>query len=129
MTMTRSQRSRFWFYLIVSIVGLITAWVFNGLAVVGGATSSDYVDAWFTSSLDWVLSLDLLVVAIAGSAFILLEGRRLGMRYLWAYILASGVTAFAFTFPLFLAMRERALATRRSEPGQDANSAIGSVVS
>jgi hypothetical protein len=129
MTMTRSQRSRFWFYLIVSIVGLITAWVFNGLAVVGGATRRDYVDAWFTSSLDWVLSLDLLVVAIAGSAFILLEGRRLGMRYLWAYILASGVTAFAFTFPLFLAMRERALATRRSEPGQDANSAIGSVVS
>lgn len=110
MTMTRSQRSRFWFYFIVAIVGLITAWVFNGLAVVGGATSSDYVEAWFTSSLDWVLSLDLLVVAVAGSAFILLEGKRLGMRYLWAYILASGVTAFAFTFPLFLAMRERALA-------------------
>ncbi|MEX2441069.1 MAG: DUF2834 domain-containing protein [Pontimonas sp.] len=110
MTMTRAQRSRFWFYLVVSAIGLITAWVFNGLAVVGGATSSDYVEAWFTSSLDWVLSLDLLVLAVAGSAFIVLEGRRLGMRFLWAYILASGVTAFAFTFPLFLAVRERAMA-------------------
>ncbi|MDR9397281.1 DUF2834 domain-containing protein [Pontimonas sp.] len=115
MTMTRAQRSRFWFYLIVSVVGLVTAWVFNGLAVMAGATSGDYLDAWFTSSLDWVLSLDLLVVALAGSAFILLEGRRLGMRYLWAYILASGLTAFAFTFPLFLAMRERALARTSAE--------------
>jgi len=121
MTMTRAQRSRFWFYLFVAIVGLITAWVFNGLAVVGGATSSDYVEAWFNSTLDWVLSLDLLVVAVAGSAFIVMEGRRLGMRYLWAYILASGVTAFAFTFPLFLAMRERALAKRPADFRQDAS--------
>ena len=124
MTMTRAQRSRFWFYLVVAIAGLITAWVFNGLAVMGGATSSDYVTAWFTTSLDWVLSLDLLVVAVAGSAFIVLEGRRLGMRYLWAYILASGVTAFAFTFPLFLAMRERALATHLTDAAQDASSGV-----
>lgn len=122
--MTRAQRSRFWFYLVVAIVGLVTAWVFNGLAVMGGATSSDYVEAWFTTSLDWVLSLDLLVVAVAGSAFIVLEGRRLGMRYLWAYILASGLTAFAFTFPLFLAMRERALATRLTDAAQDATSGV-----
>jgi len=27
----------------------------------------------------------------------------------WLYIVLSGVTAFAFTFPLFLAMRERKL--------------------
>ncbi|AVG24645.1 DUF2834-like protein [Pontimonas salivibrio] len=121
MTMTRAQRSRFWFYLFVAIAGLITAWVFNGLAVMGGATSSDYVEAWFTSSLDWVLSLDLLVVAVAGSAFILLEGKRLGMRYLWAYILVSGVTAFAFTFPLFLAMRERALSKRPADSSQEAS--------
>lgn len=104
--MTQPHRARFWFFLTVSIVGLVTAWVFNGLAVVEGA---DYLDAWFGSSVDWVLSLDLLVVAVAGSALIIFEGRRLGMRHLWFYIVASGVTAFAFTFPLFLAMRERKL--------------------
>jgi len=38
-----------------------------------------------------------------------MEGRKLGMKRVWVYIALSGVTAFAFTFPLFLAMRERKL--------------------
>lgn len=99
--------------MVVSVIGLITAWIFNGIASLNGA---DYLAAWFGSPVDWVLSLDILLVAIAGSAFIIIEGRRLGMKYLWAYIVASGITAFAFTFPLFLAMREKALATRESGP-------------
>lgn len=114
------HRIGFWFYLTVSAIGLITAWWFNGIAVVNGSTGGDYLEAWFSSPLDWVLSLDLLVVALAGSVFIIVEGRRLGMRWLWAYLLASGVTAFAFTFPLFLAMRERTLA--RANSGQRVDS-------
>jgi len=38
------------------------------------------------------------------------EARKLGMKRVWIYILLSGVTAFAFTLPLFLAMREKKLA-------------------
>jgi hypothetical protein len=112
MTQSKTHRQRFWFFLIVAAFGLITAWVFNGIAVMTGA---DYLDAWFGSPVDWVLSLDLLVVAVAGSAFMIFEARRLGIKYVWAYILASGVTAFAFTFPLFLAMRERRLAEQASD--------------
>jgi hypothetical protein len=37
------------------------------------------------------------------------------MKRVWLYIVASGVTAFAFTFPLFLAMRERKLAQLEAE--------------
>lgn len=107
MTDATTHTRRSWFFFVVSAAGLITAWVFNGLAVMEGA---DYLDAWFGSSVDWVLSLDLLIVAIAGSAWMMFEAKRLGMRFVWAYILASGLTAFAFTFPLFLAMRERTLA-------------------
>lgn len=105
MTTHKQHTGRFWFYLTVSIIGLVTAWVFNAIAVMEGA---DYIDAWFGSSVDWVLSLDLLIVAVAGSALMIFEAKRLGMKHVWAYIVASGVTAFAFTFPLFLAMRERA---------------------
>ena len=114
MTLPAPHNYRFWFYLLVSLVGLITAMIFNGIASAEGA---DYLSAWFGSPVDWVLSLDLLVVAIAGSAFIIFEGRRLGMKKLWLYIVVSGVTAFAFTFPLFLAMRERALSRRKSNSG------------
>ena len=102
--MSSHSTSRFWLYLGLSIGGLATAWILNGMAVMGQA---DYLDAWFSSPVDWVLSADLLIVALAGSIFMIIEGRRLGMKNLWLYIALSGVTAFAFTFPLFLAMRER----------------------
>ena len=92
--------------MIVAIIGLVTAWVFNAIAVIEGA---NYLDAWFGTAVDWVLSLDLLIVAVAGSVLMIVEAKRLGMKNVWAYIVGSGVTAFAFTFPLFLAMRERKL--------------------
>ena len=103
-----NHNARFVFFLILSVVGLITAWVFNGIASV---TGQNYIDAWFGSAVDWVLSLDLLIVAIAGSALMIFEGRRLRMKGVWLYIVLSGVTAFAFTFPIFLAMRERRLSS------------------
>ena len=102
-----NHQARFVFFLILSLVGLITAWVFNGIASV---TGQNYLDAWLGSAVDWVLSLDILIVAIAGSAFMIFEARKLGMKRVWIYILLSGVTAFAFTLPLFLAMREKKLA-------------------
>ncbi|MDQ1113436.1 hypothetical protein QE418_002884 [Microbacterium testaceum] len=55
-------------------------------------------------------------MAVAGSIFIIVEGRRLGMRFTWLYVVLSGVTAFAFTFPLFLAMRQRRI-TALATPG------------
>jgi hypothetical protein len=68
------------------------------------------------------LTVDLLVAAVAGSIFILIEARRLGMRFGWLYVVLSALTAFAFTFPLFLAMRQRrmtALATAPSSGSGD----------
>jgi len=38
------------------------------------------------------------------------------MRFGWLYVVLAAVTAFAFTFPLFLAMRERQLEAVRAEP-------------
>ena len=102
------HHARFVFFFILSIIGLITAGVFNGIA---SKTGQNYLDAWFGSAVDWVLSLDILIVAIAGSAFMIFEARKLGMKRVWLYIVLSGVTAFAFTFPLFLAMREKRLAS------------------
>jgi hypothetical protein len=108
-----NHHARFLFFLILSIIGLITAWIFNGVASV---TGQDYLNAWFGSAVDWVLSVDLLIVAIAGSALMIFEAQRLGMKRVWLYILLSGMTAFAFTFPLFLAMRERKFAELETEP-------------
>lgn len=95
-------------FAVLSVVGLVGTAVFNLLSVL---QMRDFVGDWFgggpaVSSL----GVDLFVVAIAGCILIVVEARRLRMRRAWLYIVLSGVTAFAFTFPLFLAMRERRLA-------------------
>jgi hypothetical protein len=94
-------------FAILSIVGLVGTWFFNVLAIV---QLRDYLGDWFGSGPAVnSLAADLLVVAVAGSILIVIEARRLGMKRAWLYIVLSGITAFAFTFPLFLAMRERKL--------------------
>ena len=109
--MNKSQNARFITYLVLGITGFVTAMVFTGIAVMSGA---DYAGAWFGTAVDWVLSADLTVVALASVVFMLSEAKRLGMRRVWVYIALSFVTAMAFTFPLFLAMRERHLALTKS---------------
>lgn len=98
----------FWVYLSLAAIGLVGTAYFN---IKGFTEPSDsFLAAWFANSAVISLSIDLLVVASAASIFIILEGRRLGMRWYWLYVAASFITAVAFTFALFLAMRERKLA-------------------
>lgn len=97
-------------YLVLSVAGLVGTWVFNAFAIV---QMRDFVgDLVSSGPAVSSITVDLLVVAIAGSIFILVEGRRLGMRFAWVYVVLSGLTAFAFTFPLFFAMRQRRLTAR-----------------
>lgn len=98
----KSYRRIALFYFILSGVGLITAWYFNTAAILG---QENLLTAWFTTNADLVLAFDLFIVAFAVAPFILIEGKRLKMKNRWLYIALSAITAVAFTFPLFLAMR------------------------
>ncbi len=100
-------------WLALAVAGLIGTWTFNVLAIV---QLRDFVGDWVNSGpAVSSLTVDLLVVAVAGSVLIVVESRRLGMRGAWIYLVLSGLTAFAFTFPLFLAMRERRLVQRAAD--------------
>ena len=103
--MTRHWTPLAFVYLALAVAGLIGTWTLNVLAIV---QVRDYIGDLMTSGpAVSSITVDLLVVAIAGSVFIIVEARRLRMRFGWLYIAGAAVTAFAFTFPLFLAMRER----------------------
>ncbi|WP_353829318.1 DUF2834 domain-containing protein [Agromyces sp. SYSU T0242] len=99
-------------YLVVAIAGLIGTWTFNAIAI---AERRDFLgDLVASGPAVSSITTDLLVVAVAGSILIVVESRRLGMRFAWLYIVGSALTAFAFTFPLWLAMRERRLVALRA---------------
>ena len=103
------RKPLFWVYLTLAVTGLITAWIFNGIAVMSG---QDYGSAWTASAVDLVLTYDLGIVAIAGVIFMFVEAKRIGMKKVWILVLLSGITAMAFVFPLFLALRERKLSSK-----------------
>ncbi|MFM2024155.1 MAG: hypothetical protein RLZZ56_168 [Actinomycetota bacterium] len=99
----------FWVYLTLAIAGLITAWVFNYQAVMNG---EDYGRAWTATAVDLVATYDLGIVAVAGVVFMFAESSRIGMKRTWILVVLSGITAMAFVFPMFLALRERHLTTK-----------------
>jgi len=99
-------------YLVLAIIGLVGTWTLNILAIASG---SDFVGEWLTNGFaTQSLQVDLLVLAVAVGAFLLVEGRRLGMRHAWLFLPLAAVTAAAFAVPLFLALRERKLRGPRS---------------
>lgn len=94
-------------YLGLALAGLVGTWWFNLLAII--QVRDVLHDLAVAGPAAGSLAVDLLVVAVAGSVFVIVEARRLGMRFGWLYVVGAAVTAFAFTFPLFLAMRQRRL--------------------
>ncbi len=95
------------FFLIVAAVGLVTAWYFNTIAILRG---EDFFGSWFGNNADMVLALDLLLTAFAAVPFMIIESKRIGMRHIGWFIAAGFISAIAFVFPFWLAMRELHLA-------------------
>jgi hypothetical protein len=98
-------------YLALSVVGLVGTWWFN---LASFAAGEDYLAGWFANAASSSAAVDILVAGVAACVLIVVEGRRLGWNPLGVALLVvlSFVVAVAFTFPLFLALRERDLARR-----------------
>ena len=110
--MTRNWTPLALVFLLLSIAGLVGTWSFNLLAI---AAQLDFWGDWVNSGpAVSSLTVDLLVAAVAGSILMIVEGKRVGLKHVWILVVLSGLTAFAFTFPLFLALRERKLASQRA---------------
>ncbi|MEZ0356187.1 DUF2834 domain-containing protein [Mycobacterium sp. SA01] len=101
-------------YLVLAIAALVFAFgntvaymLSEGNGGLTGFFAAGYVN-YATSSL----TNDLLIVALAATVLMIAEGRRLGVRYLWAYVAAGFVIAISVSFPLFLIARQLKLADR-----------------
>ncbi|RZT85332.1 uncharacterized protein DUF2834 [Pseudonocardia sediminis] len=101
-------------YGVLAVVGLVGTWYFN---LAHGSDLSTYVPDWFTTAASSSAAVDLIVAFVAGAVFMVAEGRRVGMRLAWVFPVVGLLVAFAFAFPLFLLLRERALDRGRATPG------------
>ena len=87
MSSLRPSTPAAWVYLSLAILGLALTAVFNIRGVL--EPSGNLLAAWFANPATSSLSIDLLVTASAASIFIILEGRRLGIRWPWLFVIAS----------------------------------------
>jgi hypothetical protein len=107
--MFKNWNSRSISYLLLAIAGLVGTWYFNFLAI---TQSRNFFADWSSTPAVLSATTDLFVVATAASVFIFFESKRLRIKFWWLFILGSFITAIAFTFPLFLAVRERKMSNK-----------------
>lgn len=92
-------------YVVLAVAGLVGTWYFN-LQFFAQDGGSSYLEAWFANSASSSAAVDLIVMATVASILLAVEAWRLRLRWLWVLIPLSFLVAVAFTFPLFLAVRE-----------------------
>lgn len=99
------------FYFAAAVAGAIGTWWFN-LQFRPTPDAPSYLEGWFANPAASSAAVDVIVVAIVACTFFVVEALRLGRRWLIVAILLIPLTfaiALAFTFPLFLGLRETAL--------------------
>jgi hypothetical protein len=60
----------------------------------------------FSTYVGGFFGMDVILSALVLFVFIRVEGRRLGMRHLWAPVVATVAVGVSLGFPLFLYMRQ-----------------------
>lgn len=94
-------------YSLISIIALFLCWqenlTYSGFGIEG--LWMFIVDTQANPAARSV-TYDLFFFFIAASFFMWREGKQLGMKFVWAYIVLGFVIAISVTFPLFLIHRE-----------------------
>jgi hypothetical protein len=103
------------FYLLCTIAGFFVPWYFNWQHMKTGEpfTPTAWLMAGWGSALARSVTTDFLIGSTAVLVWMVVEGRRLKMKYLWLYVVFTFLIAWAFTCPLFLFNRERLLQKER----------------
>lgn len=95
-------------YLILAVLGICYTWYFNILwfkSVENPTLIQFFKDAQLNFASKSI-SADLSIVVITFFVFYGYESLRLKIKYWWVLIPLTFLVAIAFTFPLFLYMRE-----------------------
>jgi len=76
-----------------------------------------FFEQLFATPVSGFFAMDVVVSSLVLWVFVLVDGRRAGVRHLWAPIVATFVVGISLALPLFLYMRETRLATHGQATG------------
>lgn len=94
-------------YLILCVVGIILPWSqFGPWLMNNGLDVRLLFNEAFSSQISAFAWFDVLVSAAVVLLFVVVEGRRIGVRHLWAPFLAMCTVGVSLALPLFLLLRQ-----------------------
>jgi hypothetical protein len=110
--MSTSRRLLCVLYAAIALAALIATWSQN-IAYLSG-DPIEFVTQFFgdtrANEATQSITADIVLFFLAAAVLMVIEARRLGVRYVWWYIAGGMFIAISVTFPLFLIARERRLA-------------------
>jgi hypothetical protein len=97
-------------YLLGAILGTVLPYFFFiRFGLEHGLDIGLFVQQLFERPITAFFVMDVIVSSLVLWVFIFAEGRRLGMKHLWVYVLSNLVVGVSLALPLFLYFRERKL--------------------
>lgn len=101
------------FYLVAAVLGAVIPWRFNILALqqLGSAFTPKafFMVGFEGSAMLGSVAADFWIGSTVALVWMIVEGRRLGMKHWWGFVIWTIVIAWASALPLFLLFRERHL--------------------
>ncbi|OBA99709.1 hypothetical protein A5662_15230 [Mycobacteriaceae bacterium 1482268.1] len=93
-------------YAAIAVVALIATWSQNILFFRDGGSLMGFWEATKTNPASRSITVDIALLLLAVAILMVIEARRVGVRFEWAYILGGFLIAISVAFPLFLLARE-----------------------
>lgn len=116
--MTRTRQVLCVFYALIALTALIMTWGQNLLYFQGPnpAGFGQYLLDLKVNGAARSFTVDIGLFLLAGAGLMVVEARRLGVKFVWLYVLLGFAIAISVTFPLFLIAREMRLAKTETTP-------------
>jgi hypothetical protein len=118
--MPRARRLLCFYYGFLALIAFVGTWGHNvaylrpGEGPIGGfvAATARFWPETLATPASTSITVDLGILTLAVSIWMLLEARRLSIRLPWLYVIGGLLVAISVTAPLFLIARERKVAAR-----------------
>ena len=93
-------------YAAIALVALVATWSQNIVHVRGGGSFLGFFEALKVNPSSRGITADIFLFGLAVAILMVTEARRVGVKFVWAYIIGAFAIAISAVFPLFLIARE-----------------------
>jgi hypothetical protein len=104
--MTMSRKVLCVVYAVIAIAALVATWSQNLVHFTGGGSFLGFWEDTKVNPASRSITVDIVLLSVAVAILMVIEARKHGVKYVWAYILAGFLVAISVAFPLFLLARE-----------------------